>query len=90
MTDFNPSAVARGIGKVVRELTTFPETTYHFTQDVTTYLPYVEVINNDRPFDISLEGIVLDEEKILVFTRVKPEIVCVFPPVDQTKLIIAG
>lgn len=43
--DFNPSAVARGIGKVVREATTY----HRFHRDamsVTTYLPYVEVVSS--------------------------------------------
>ncbi|OJA18340.1 hypothetical protein AZE42_06207 [Rhizopogon vesiculosus] len=52
MTDFNPSAVARGIGK-----------------DVTTYLPYVEVVNSDRNFAGLLEDIILDEEKVLIFIQ---------------------
>ncbi|OAX40600.1 hypothetical protein K503DRAFT_597169 [Rhizopogon vinicolor AM-OR11-026] len=68
MTDFNPSAVARGIGKVVQDPTTLLASRYGFTQDVTTYLPYVEVVNNDRDFDFSLRRIILDEEKILIFT----------------------
>ncbi|OAX36066.1 hypothetical protein K503DRAFT_867825 [Rhizopogon vinicolor AM-OR11-026] len=69
MTDFNPSAVARGIGKVVREPTTFPTSMYSFTQDVTTYLPYMEVVNNDRNFTGFLEDIILDEEKVVIFIQ---------------------
>jgi len=55
MTDLSPSAVMCGIGKVVRELTTVPtrKSTYSFTEDVTAYLPYVEMVNNERDFDSS-------------------------------------
>ncbi|KAG2124222.1 hypothetical protein DEU56DRAFT_597566 [Suillus clintonianus] len=63
MMDFNPSAVARGVGKVVKEAITF--------EDVTTYLPYVEVVN-DRVFDYP-RAIIVDEERLLVFTDTKPE-----------------
>ncbi|KAG1737642.1 hypothetical protein EDB19DRAFT_1829429 [Suillus lakei] len=41
MNDFNPSAVARGIRKVVRE----PTVSAGFTQYVVTYFPYAEVVN---------------------------------------------
>jgi hypothetical protein len=53
MVDFNPSAEACGIGKVIWEPTTIPTRgpTHSFMEDVTTYLPYVEVLNNDRNFD---------------------------------------
>ncbi|KAJ8595044.1 hypothetical protein M405DRAFT_807914, partial [Rhizopogon salebrosus TDB-379] len=71
MTDFNPSAVARGIGKVVREPTTIPASMYRFTQDVTTFLPYVEMVDNDRHFDSFLDRIIVDEERVSIFTRVK-------------------
>jgi len=68
MTDFNPSAVARGVGKVVREPTTIPASMYGFTQDVTTYLPYTEAVDNHaRPF--CLYGVLVDEERILILTR---------------------
>jgi hypothetical protein len=86
MADFNPSAVERGIGTVVRNPTTFPKSTYHFTEDVTTYLPYVEEVNNDRPIDGRLRHIVMDEERVLIFTRVNTEIVSVFPPVERTRI----
>ncbi|KAG1753562.1 uncharacterized protein EDB91DRAFT_1242542 [Suillus paluster] len=72
MSDFNPSAVARGIGKVVREPKTFPASVYGFTQDVATYLPYVEM-RSYRDFDDSLEDIILDEESVLLFTRATTE-----------------
>ncbi|KAG2139861.1 uncharacterized protein EDB93DRAFT_1106056 [Suillus bovinus] len=66
MTDFNPSAVARGIGKVIREPTTLlglqPD------MQVTTYLPFVEV-SHDRAFDAPLWDIKLDEETMVMFTR---------------------
>jgi hypothetical protein len=80
MTDFNPSAVARGIGKVVREPTTFPTSIYSFLQDVTTFLPYVEVVNNDRDFS-SLWDIILDEERVLIFTQADAT-VSVFLPTE--------
>jgi hypothetical protein len=73
MYDFNPSAVTRGIGKVVREPTTFPTSRYAFKQDVTTCLPYVEVANNYREFDRSFYDITLDEEKVLIFSRLNTE-----------------
>ncbi|OJA17970.1 hypothetical protein AZE42_13375 [Rhizopogon vesiculosus] len=80
MADFNPSVVARGVGKVVREPTTIPTgSMYSFTEDVTTYLPYVEVVNNDREFGSTLWDIILDEEKVLIFTR---EIVANGPVMD--------
>ncbi|KAG2068463.1 hypothetical protein BDR04DRAFT_1232783 [Suillus decipiens] len=67
MTDFNPSAVARGIGKVVREATTY----YPFHKDftpVTTYLPYVEVVSScilhSRPVTL-----VLDEEQVAILEQ---------------------
>jgi hypothetical protein len=67
MTDFNPSAVARGVGKVVREPTIIPSGN-GFTQDVTTYLPCMEVIN-DYWYPFVLHGILVDEEEVLIFTR---------------------
>ena len=70
MTDFNPSAVARGIGKVVREPTTFPVSMSSFTEDVTTYLPYVEVVN-DRRFPRLIDRVILDEERVLMFTSTR-------------------
>jgi hypothetical protein len=90
MADFNPSAVARGIGNVVRVPTTIPTRRppyrYSFTEDVTTYLPYVEVVNNDRDFDGSLWDIVLDDEKVLIFTRTNTATVSVFLPVKLMKI----
>ncbi|OAX31178.1 hypothetical protein K503DRAFT_870733 [Rhizopogon vinicolor AM-OR11-026] len=69
MADFNPSAVARGVGKIVREPTTIPTRSMNsFTEDVTTHLPYVEVVNNDREFDGTLWDVILDEEKVLIIT----------------------
>jgi len=85
MTDFNPSAVARGIGKVVREPTTFPTSIYSFLQDVTTFLPYIEVVNNDRDFDSSLRDIILDEERVLIFTRAGMT-VSVFLPTEPSMI----
>ncbi|OAX31340.1 hypothetical protein K503DRAFT_806139 [Rhizopogon vinicolor AM-OR11-026] len=80
MADFNPSAVARAVGKVVREPMVIPTRLMNnFTEDVTTYLPYVEVVNNDREFDGTLWNIILDEEKMLIFTR---EIVASGPVMD--------
>ncbi|OJA18339.1 hypothetical protein AZE42_06206 [Rhizopogon vesiculosus] len=68
MADFNPSAVARGVGKIVREPTTIPIGSMNsFTEDVTTYLPYVEVVNNDHEFG-TLWDIILDEDKMLIIT----------------------
>ncbi|KAG0701569.1 hypothetical protein DFH29DRAFT_1050180 [Suillus ampliporus] len=68
MTDFNPSAVARGIGKVVRK-----PSSINFG-NMTTWLPYVELVN-DRVFPDSLDDIILDEEKLLVFTKANDETV---------------
>jgi hypothetical protein len=67
MTDFNPSAVARGVGKVVREPTLIPSGN-GFTQDVMTYLPYMEVVNDYR-YPFVLHGILVDEERILILTQ---------------------
>src|SRR6267154_2157303 len=61
MNDFNPSAVARCIGKVVGE----PTKTEGFRQDVITYLPYVKVVN-DRVFNAPFRDIILNE-KIFLF-----------------------
>ncbi|KAG0703934.1 hypothetical protein DFH29DRAFT_1078690 [Suillus ampliporus] len=63
MVDFNPCAIARGIGKVVRE----PSSTDFDSEDVvTTYLPYMEVVS-DLVFDGSPIDIILNEERLLVF-----------------------
>ncbi|KAG1873953.1 hypothetical protein F4604DRAFT_1766107 [Suillus subluteus] len=68
MADFNPSAVARGIGKVIREPTiSAPVPLWPDTQ-VTTYLPFVEV-SYDRTFNTPVWDITLDEETMVVFTR---------------------
>ena len=82
MTDFNPSAVARGIGKVVREPTTLKTPDPMYMQDVTTYLPYVEMVN-DRIFNVRVCSIILNEESMLLFTT-EPEfeLVSVFLPVE--------
>ncbi|KAG1729965.1 uncharacterized protein EDB91DRAFT_1227796 [Suillus paluster] len=69
MTDFNPSAVARGIGKVVREPTT---TALDSDVPITTYLPFVEAIH-DQCLDASLWSIVLDEERMVILTKVTAE-----------------
>ncbi|KAG1895795.1 uncharacterized protein F5891DRAFT_1056972 [Suillus fuscotomentosus] len=62
MTDFNPSVVARGIGKVVRG----PTTSVGLPSDmqVSTYLPFVEV-SHDEAFDAPLWDIKLDEETMV-------------------------
>ncbi|KAG0693283.1 hypothetical protein DFH29DRAFT_406880 [Suillus ampliporus] len=70
MTDFNPSAVARGIGKVVREPTTLSG--HRPDMEVTTYLPFVEVVH-DHVFDVSLWNIILDEERMLLLTQPRTE-----------------
>jgi hypothetical protein len=83
MIDFNPSAVARGIGKVVREHTTFSWHNKNLEQylPVTTYLPYAEVVN-DRTLDTF--DVKLDEEKVVMFLDVS-----VFLPVEAMKLNIS-
>lgn len=69
MADLNPSAVMCGVGKVVRELTTIltRKSTYSFTEGVTAYLLYVEIVNNEPDSDSSMWYITTDEEKMLVF-----------------------
>jgi len=86
MTDFNPSAVARGIGKVVRE----PTISSGFLPgvDVTTCLPFVDV-DYDLTFDDAIHDILLDEERIVAFTRAKTEPVSVFMAVELMKLTIS-
>ncbi|KAG1734740.1 uncharacterized protein EDB91DRAFT_1250857 [Suillus paluster] len=59
MNDFNPSAVARGIGKVVRE----PTVPAGFREHVVTYLHYVEVVN--LRICPRFVRITLDEERLL-------------------------
>ncbi|KAG0700326.1 hypothetical protein DFH29DRAFT_637304 [Suillus ampliporus] len=66
MADFNPSAVARGIGNVVREPTT--STGLQPDVQVTTYLPFVEVVR-ECIISGSLWDIVLDEEKMAILTQ---------------------
>ncbi|KAG1737975.1 hypothetical protein EDB19DRAFT_2039741 [Suillus lakei] len=66
MMDFNPSAVARGIGKVISQpmmtcVRSLPD------MDVTTYLPFVEV-SDDKFYHGCLWEIVLDEEKMAILT----------------------
>jgi hypothetical protein len=86
MYDFNPSAVARGIGEVVRKPTTFPSSIHGFKQDVTTCLPYVKVVNYDRRFTESFDSVVLDEEKVLIFNIAN---VSLSPPVELMKSTIS-
>ncbi|KAG1748404.1 uncharacterized protein EDB91DRAFT_878106 [Suillus paluster] len=69
VADFNPSAVARGMGNVVREPTI--STGLKPDIQVTTYLPFVEVVRK-CVIHGSLWDIVLDEEGMVVLTR--PEI----------------
>ncbi|KAG2148775.1 hypothetical protein DEU56DRAFT_80124 [Suillus clintonianus] len=64
MADFNPFTVARGVGKVVRE----PSSMDPEVSDVITHLPYMEVASN-RVFDGDLDDIIMNEEKLLVFTN---------------------
>jgi len=59
--DFNPSAVARDIGRVVRG----PSTSEVCGQNVTTYLPYVEVANH-RILSDDCHDIIMNEEKMLL------------------------
>ncbi|KAG2142969.1 hypothetical protein DEU56DRAFT_900305 [Suillus clintonianus] len=68
MMDFNPSAVARGIGKVVRK----PTSSMGLQQDmqVRTYLPFVEVVH-DQVFDGSPWSIAVNEEVVVVITELK-------------------
>ncbi|KAG1737983.1 hypothetical protein EDB19DRAFT_2025492 [Suillus lakei] len=65
MMDFNPSAVARGIGKVITQPTTsvcsLPD------MPVTTYLPFVEV-SDDKFYHGDLLELVLDEEQLAILT----------------------
>jgi hypothetical protein len=67
MLDFNPSAVACGIGKVVREATTYHP---HVEEDmpVTTYLPYVEVVSSCILHNHAI-GFALDEEQVALVER---------------------
>ena len=74
MANFNPSAVARGMGKVVREPSTFHLGNPLHRVLVTTYLPYVAVESyhlGDCPYDI-----ILDEEKLLFFTELSVSVFC--------------
>jgi hypothetical protein len=68
MLDFNPSAMARGIGKVVRG-STFEGYPMDWWEAVAS-LPYVEVVNN-RVFDASIRNIILDEERMLIFSQAR-------------------
>ncbi|KAG1837101.1 hypothetical protein DFJ58DRAFT_734544 [Suillus subalutaceus] len=68
MADFNPSAVARGIGKVIREPTISTTVPLWPDTQVTTYLPLVEVAY-DRTFNTPVWDITLDEETMVVFTQ---------------------
>ena len=88
MLDFNPSAVMRGIGNVVREPTTIPASESGFMEDVTTYLPYVDVVKDNCYISLDVDTVVIiDEERMLVFYI--HEIVSVFPPVELIKLTIS-
>jgi hypothetical protein len=88
MADFNPSAVAGGIGKVVRDGEPISFDSQHpgymrrDDQQVTTYLPFVEVVN-DRIFNATVHDILLHEKSVLIFTT-KPgtQYVSVFPHVE--------
>ncbi|KAG0700087.1 hypothetical protein DFH29DRAFT_651373 [Suillus ampliporus] len=69
--DFNPSAVARGFGKVVREATTIntplsPHSNPEQYIEATTYLPYVEVVG-DRILNYCPSNVTVDEEQVLLF-----------------------
>ncbi|KAG1818665.1 uncharacterized protein BJ212DRAFT_1497621 [Suillus subaureus] len=67
MMDFNTSAVARGIGKVVREATTY----HSFNKDemsVTTYLPYIEAISSCILHNNAL-SFALDEEQVALLEQ---------------------
>ncbi|KAG2113958.1 hypothetical protein DEU56DRAFT_933931 [Suillus clintonianus] len=66
MTDFNPSAVARSIDNVFSKPTT---TSIGSDVQVTSYLPFVEVIHDLVCRGGSLWDIVLDEEKMAIVTR---------------------
>ncbi|KAG1749655.1 uncharacterized protein EDB91DRAFT_757242 [Suillus paluster] len=90
MMDFNPSAVARGIGKVVRERTTYPRRTLHHEQyvPVTTYLPYVEVVGEVMIDPCATFSVLLDEEVVSIFTVCWCNNVCVFPPDKPMKLTV--
>jgi hypothetical protein len=69
MMDFNPSAVARGIGKVVQERRTSSRHKNNCEQylPVTTYLPYVEVVNDHT---LNFVDVRLDEERVVMFLKV--------------------
>ncbi|KAG2122584.1 hypothetical protein DEU56DRAFT_984030 [Suillus clintonianus] len=67
MTDFNPSAVARSIDNVSSKPTT-SSLRYRSDVQVTTYLPFVEMIR-DHVCRGSLLNIVLDEEKMAIITK---------------------
>jgi len=90
MTDFNPAAVARGVGRVVREPTICKPSRYLPDHIVTTSLPYLEVVN-DHIFDakkMELYNIMVDEEKVSIFSR-KSESVSLFPACRADELTIS-
>ncbi|KAG1851414.1 hypothetical protein F4604DRAFT_1686908 [Suillus subluteus] len=65
VADFNPSVVARGAGRVIRDSVT----TRAFSKDaVTTSLPYVEVVSSHVYPLGRISRIMLDEERLLLFT----------------------
>ncbi|KAG2036337.1 hypothetical protein BDR03DRAFT_983110 [Suillus americanus] len=72
VANFNPSAVARGIGWVIND----PVTTSAFGNDaVTTSLPYVEVVSS-QVYPLScISCIMLDEERLLLFTSSEIDLV---------------
>ncbi|KAG1886451.1 hypothetical protein F4604DRAFT_1675367 [Suillus subluteus] len=70
VADFNPSTVVRGIGRVIHE----PVTTSVFIDDaVTTSLPYVEVVSSQVYPTGCISRIMLDEERLLLFTSSKTD-----------------
>ncbi|OAX37848.1 hypothetical protein K503DRAFT_207476 [Rhizopogon vinicolor AM-OR11-026] len=68
MADSSPSAVAGGVGKVVRGPTIFEARSARHWETGSTYLPYVEVVNN-CVFDDYVHDIILDEEMMLIFSN---------------------
>ncbi|OJA18892.1 hypothetical protein AZE42_10877 [Rhizopogon vesiculosus] len=66
-----------------------PDTNIRLHSAVTTYLPCVEMVNNHRDFDGSLSDILLDEERVLIFTRANTTIVGVFLPAKLMKITIS-
>ena len=70
MVDFNPSAVARGIGNLKVALrSTFKGYPMEWLEVIAS-IPYVEVLN-DRVFDAFIRDIILDEERMLIFSQAR-------------------